>query len=226
MVVKVLGNDDVRPGHGHRGIGAGAQAQLDVRTSRQPRDARINADDMRPTLHEVDDRVPEHAGVIALEGSFAPHNNHLRSDVLRIVVSAFEAGSKVHFRIERANGHRGRHHSGLIAGETGETTSKVRRFENAQDVILLKHAVATRSHEHGKCFPAVLCSKLAPLRDDKVNGFVPADALPCVLAAIFASTLHGINHAARVVDVVLESNASRTETAVRDRVVLVTFHVV
>ena len=60
--------------------------------------------------------------------------------------------------------------------------------------------------------------------DDQIRGLIPADALPLILAAVLAGTLHGIQDTVRMIDGFLQRQAPRAKPTLGQLVVWVTFH--
>ena len=90
VVVEVLGDDDVQKAHADSSVGAGAQLQVVFRVRTEPGQTRVDGDDLRTALHDIDDAVAEEAVGARVERVLAPHHDVLRANPARIVVAIGE----------------------------------------------------------------------------------------------------------------------------------------
>ena len=88
MVVKIFVENDPQPCHGHGGIGARTHAQMNLRTRREPINARINANHLGTALHQVNHRMAEQTIAIRCKRHLAPHDHYFRHAISRVIVGA------------------------------------------------------------------------------------------------------------------------------------------
>ena len=227
VIVEVLGDDDVQKAHADSSIGAGAQLQVILRVRTEPGQARVHGDDLRAALHDVDDAVAEEAVGARVERVLAPHHDVLRANPARIVVAIGEELRRVDFRHagaqEVVHDGRARAVARLARERVGRCT--VRRVHDSRAVHRgVKRGLATRARQREDALGTVVFLKTTDLLLEQIVGLVPRNLLPCILAAILAGTLHGAQQAVLVVDDLVERDASRAQTALRDRMARVALH--
>ena len=228
VIVEVLVDDDGQPRHGECGVGAGAHPQMHLCARGQPVHTRVDADELRTALHEIDDRMAPQPVAVRRERHLAPHDDDLRHPVHGVVVGSLQAAGVVHLGIVSAQHVRAGHGARLVAGIARLGVAGVRRAEHGLRHVGHQDAArAPRAREHGHALGAVGVAEVVALLLDQGIGLIPCDALPLVvLAAVLRIALHRIDHAARVVHVVLERQAPGAQAALRDGVVLVALHMV
>ena len=200
VVEQVLLDDDVLEGQRHGAVGARTDAQPHVGLGAEPRERRVDDDELRAQLHEVDDPVTQEAVGVRTQRLVAPDDD----DFGQLPVGV-EVAQRMQLRAVE---------DGLLAalhGRGGRARQVARRAgEEAQGEVRAAEAgvaqkrdlpdgVAARALHGDDRFGAVVGPDGAHLRLDLVVGLVPRDALPLVLAAL-AGTAHRVLHAVGVVD--------------------------
>ena len=198
------------------------------RTGREPVDARVDANDLRTALHEVDDGMAEQAVAVGGERHLAPHDHDLGNLVHGVVIRALEAACIVHLGIVGAEHVRTAHRTRLVAGITGLRVAGVRRAEHGLGKVGNQDAAGTAgAGQDGDALDAIIGFHLVTPVLDGGECLVPRDALPLVgQATVFLRALHRVDDAAGVVHVVLQSGAPGAQTTLGDGVVLVALDVV
>ena len=227
VVVEVLGDDDVQKAHADGGVGAGAQLQVVFRVRSEPGQTRVDGDNLRAALHDVDDAVAEEAVGARVERVLAPHHDVLRANPARVVVAIREELRGVDFghACTQQVVHDGcaRAVARLARERIGRCT--VRRVHDCRSVHRgIKSRLAARARQREDALGAVILLEAANLLLEQIVGLIPRDFLPRILAAILAGALHGAQQAVLMVDDLVERDASRAQTALRDRMARVALH--
>ena len=221
VVVEVLVNDDLDHRKGERGVGAGAQLQMDVSVSSQPGDARLDGDELAAELHGVGDPMAHEEVRVGDGGVAAPNDGALRARPLGIVVAQRgelrEVGDQ-----HAAVGHDHERQAGEVARGAGEEAVLVRAAERVRHTADLPLVVASGAAQAVDGVAAVGHRDAAEFLVAGFKRFVPRDALPLVLATL-ASALHRVENAVGVELDLLESEAARAEGAAVVRIVRVAF---
>ena len=194
VIVEVLGDDDVQKAHADCGVGARAQLQMVFRVRTEPGQARVDGDDFRAALHDVDDAVAEEPIGARVERIFAPHHDVLRANPARIVIAVGEKLRGVDFghACTQQVVHDGsaRAVACLARERVGRCT--VWRVHDGRTIHRgVKRRLATRARQREDALGAVVLLEAANLLLEQIVGLIPRDFLPRVLAAIFAGALHG-----------------------------------
>ena len=225
MVVEILVDDDVEHRHEQSRVGAGAQAQVVLCAGGDPVGTRVDGDELRAALHEVDDRVAEEAVGVRRQRVLADEHDDLGNLELGVVVGALEAACEVDFGIHGTQNVGGSRHAGQVARVAGLGVAVVRGCEHGCRIGHERAALTAGAGPNSHGGRAVLAGDALPLGLDEVERLVPGDALPLVgLAAELRIALHRILDAVLVVDVVLQGQAANAQTALGDRLVLVAFN--
>ena len=227
MVVEVLGDDDVQKAHADSSVGARAQLQVVFRVRAEPGQTRVDGNDLRTALHDIDDAVAKESVGARVERVLAPHHDVLRANPARIVVAIGEELRGVDFghACTQQVVHDGsaRAVARLARERIGRCT--VRCVHDSRAVHRgIKRRLATRTRQREDALGTVVLLEAANLLLEQIVGLIPRDFLPRILAAIFAGTLHGAQQTVLVVDDLVERDASRAQTALRDRMARVAFH--
>ena len=185
IVVKLLLDDDVRPGQCQGTVGAGAQVLPVVGFLAHVGHAGVDAD-----VH-VGARRHVHGGaagvvVVGQLGRAAPLHVHLR------------ARDGFHPRHGELRHHGGGEVARAFADLPG--LHVVRRFQHVlQDGLRVHAPDARRAHLAGDSLAAVLGFDVQEVVHDGLHGLVPRDTLPAGLLALRVRALHGIVQAVGVV---------------------------
>ena len=119
VVHQVLVDDGVEHGDAERAVGAGTHLQPDFGLGAQPRQTRVDGDDLRAHLHALDDPVPNEAVGVGLQRLVAPHHDDVGAAERGVGVAQL-----VRFRhVDDGHlAHLGRRadHARQVAGEPGE----------------------------------------------------------------------------------------------------------
>ena len=224
MIVEIFGDDDVQHRHTERRICTRTQAKVPVGARRHPVDARVDTHELRAAAHHVDGGVTEQTVTVRRQRLLAPKNDELRKLEHGVVVAAGQAACIIHLGIRGAKDIRGTRNARNIARITRLSVAIVRSADRGMS-IRGKHraALATGSAHDKDRFRTVGLLVIVNLLGKQIKGFIPRDALPFVLATIFASTLHRIEHSIGVVNEVAHSQATHAKSTVRDGMVLITF---
>ena len=228
MVVQVLGNDDVQPGARQRRVGSGPQLQMIGRTRAPPGEARVDGDDARPHLHALHQPVAYVAVGVRGERLVAPHDDHLGRAVGGIGVAQLVRHGGVGYG-EVAQGRHGTADARHVAGEPGEEQrGDVRRLQGglAEQGHQPVDVAARAMHAHDGLGAVFLADGL-DLFFYEVVRLVPRDALELRrVAAVFARTLHGVQHPVGVVHDFGQIQAAHAQLAVREGAQGIALHMV
>ena len=227
VIVEVLGDDDVQKAHADSSVGAGAQLQVVFRVRAEPGQTRVDGDDLRTALHDIDDAVAKESVGARVERVLAPHHDVLRANPARIVVAIREELRGVDFghACTQQVVHDGsaRAVARLARERIGRCT--VRRVHDSRAVHRgIKRRLAARARQREDALGTVVLLEAANLLLEQIVGLIPRDFLPRILAAILAGALHGAQQAVLMVDDLVERDASRAQTALRDRMARVALH--
>ena len=223
MIVKILVDDNPQPSHSHCRVGTRTNTQMNFSARRKPVDARINGNQLSATFHQVDNSMTEQAVTVGGKRHLTPHNHDLGHMVCRIVERAFQTACIVHFRIIRTKHVRTGHGTRLIASIAGLGVACIRRAQNSLSHIGNKNAArTTRAREHCHAFRTICIAEIVTFLFHNGKSLIPRDTLPLVgHAAELRVALHGVDNAARVVDIILQSQATCAQTTLGNGVVLV-----
>ena len=223
VVVEVLLDEDVRHGHGQGGVGAGAHAQPHLGAGGQPREGRVDGDHLGTALHAVDDPMAEEVVGVGNNSVAAPVHDDLRTAPLGtfLVVAILELLRHIGDHEVAVHGS----HGGRTRAEArvackiahGEVRGAERRMCQIGDLVAVVAAGADVADDG---LGTVVLPDGADLLLDDVEGLVPADLLPLVLAAL-AGALHGMAQARRVVDELRHFEAAHAQRALVKRVLRV-----
>ena len=213
LVIELLVADDLQHGHGECSVSAGADAQpVLASASREPGELRVDDGNLHAALHEVQDPMAVEAVSVGVEGLMAPHDAVLGHRVAGIVIALGQKLRAVHNAgaAEHARHGRDARQVAGVASEVGDAL--VRRAHarvQARDLV----NIAARALAHSDFVGAVGVGDLLELLDDDVVGLIPGDFDELVLAAIFLRTLHRVQKAVFMVDVVGDAKATAAKTA-------------
>ncbi len=217
---------DVDPGHGHGGVGARLHLQHYLRAGAKPRHARVDADELRAELaHHFDDGVAIHAVRVGAKGFLAPQHHDLGRHEFVMLVPVGELLGVVDFGIAAAQHERRVGNARTITRPTGLGVHRVRGAEDQVGplgVPVVRLAAGAAEDRDG--LGAVLLDDLVGGVRHQVGGLVPRAAFPLVKPAVFLRALHGMDDAVRMVDVLGQSQASRAQRALGDRVFRIALH--
>ena len=222
VVVEVFGDDDVEHGHAERRVGAGAQLQMDVGARGQPGHARIDDNQARAAAHGVHDRMSEKAVRVGLERRLAPDHEHLGLVIALVIPAPGQRTSVVPLGVGRAADVGDGGQARRVAGVAGLRVAEVRGAEAHGAVRGEGAALAPGAGKDHDGLAPILAGDAVVLAFDDVEGLVPGNLLPGIgVASFLRITLHRVQQARRIVDVVFERDASRAQAALGHRVVLV-----
>ena len=222
VVVQVFLDDDVDHCHAQRGVGAGAQLDVQVCASRQPGDARVDDDQTGAAAHGVNHGMAEEAVRVGLERSLAPNDQDLGQVIALVFPTAGQSACVVPLGIRRAGDVGDGAQTRRVARIAGLAVAEVRRAEAHRAVRTERAALAAGACEDDDALTAIGLGDAVILSLDDVEGLFPAALLPRIsVTAILRVTLHGMDDTCGVVDVILQGDAPGAQTALGDRVVLV-----
>ena len=225
MVDKVFLGHDVDPGHGQRGVGAGTHLQHLFRTGAYPRDARVDADELRAELaHHLHDGVAVQAVGVAAQGLLAPQHDDLGRHPAFMVVAVVELLRIVDLGIAAADHERRVGHARPVARPAGLRVDGIGRAEHEVGPLRIPVVrLAARATEHADGLGAVLLRDLQGGVSHQIGRLVPRTLLPLVQATVFAGALHRVDDAVGMVDVLRQRQAARTQRTLGDGVLGVAF---
>ena len=169
--------------------------------------------------------MAEQAVAVGRQRLLAPEHDELRQRERRIVVAAGQSAGVVHLGVGRAQHVGGAGHARNVARVARLRVACVRRAERRMSVCRQHGAALAASAAHEQDgLGAIGLLVVSNLLRNQVECLVPRDALPFVLAAVLAGALHRVAHAVGVVHVVGDRQAPYAQASVRDRMVLVAFH--
>ena len=223
LVVELFLDDVLAHGESEHRVGAGAQLQPQVGASGQPGQARVNDDELRATLHAVDDPVAQIAVSVRDQRVVAPDEDVLRGDPLGVVVTIGELHREVGAGVAA--------HDGVGSSDARNVASiagmEIRILNGAESIA--QACVDRRGHAAGAGreddrLAAELVTDLRELLIDDVVGLFPRDAGPLIrFAAIFGVALHRVEQTIGMVDGLGNVEAAHAETTLVVRVLLVAF---
>ena len=223
VIEQVLVDDDVEHSKREGGVGSRADGELNCCLVAKPGHARVDADDFHAALHEVHNPVAVEAVGIGDEGVIAPENHHLRRSVIGVIVAIDE--------LLRAVAHpestRRRVHSGnarKVAGKAGKREAVVRASVRPCKARNPRSDISTRTLKEEDGFSTVAFLQVNKMRLDLIEGLIPRDALPFVLAPVLRVALHGVGESLLAVNHLRKVEAPYAKTALVEGVFLVAFH--
>ena len=191
----------------------------------EPIRTRIDHDQTRAAAHEVDDRVPEKPIRIRRQRLLAPYHDALRHLVLRVIVAPGQPSRIVYLGVCRPEQVRRSRHAGHVARVPRLRIAIVRRAEHPAPERCHGAALAPGAREAHDGLAPVLLRDAIVFALNEGERLIPADLLPRIrVAALLGVSLHGMQDAARVVDVILQGEAANAQAPLRHRVVLIPFH--
>ena len=194
VVDEVLAHDDVEPCQGDAAVGAGMGLQPVFGACAPPGQHRVDGDDLRPHLHAHVQPVSQIPVAVGLQRLVAPHHQD-------VGVLPFGVGVAVGQRLGRvddgivaqgAGGAADARHVAPPAGEVdaADVGGAEARARNEGD-LPVDVASGAVSHQDGLAAQALVVDLFLDVGGDHVDGLIPRDALPLVLAAL-ARALHGV----------------------------------
>ena len=194
MVIEVFVNDDVHHAKSQRRISTRTQAQPVFGTAANPGELRIDADKLTTTLHSLDNPMPEECIRIAYDRIRAPEDDAPGNLPILILLIAPIAELR-HIRNPLvAHNHIAQRRTRQHAAITREEAQGEIRTTEVRVLIMgdnLRNIAPGTNHRDDGLRSALFLELTNVLLDDFV-GLVPANALPGILAALIARTLHGI----------------------------------
>ena len=98
VIIQAFADDDIQKAQANSGIGTRTKLQMELRMGSKPRYARVDNDDLRATLNQVDNAGTEEAIGAGIQRVFAPDHDVFRNNVARMIVAIFPVLSGVDFR--------------------------------------------------------------------------------------------------------------------------------
>ena len=213
LILQVVLDDVVAQGHRYRGIGAGAQLKEHIGLACEPRELRVDGDELRSALHGLHHPVAERAVGVGNDGVVAPDEDVLGRFPPRIVVA--EGGVlRIVGDEQAARFQRGAETARRVAGDAREEArSVIRRAEVAGHQRTVSVDVAAGSLGDPDGLGPVRVDDLAHFLQDDLGRLIPGNALERIFAAVFASAFHGVEQTVGVVEHLLVGKASRAEAS-------------
>ena len=223
VIVQIFVDHDVEPGAGQRAVRARTNLQEVLCTGAPPGQARVDGDDLRTHLHALRQPVANVAVGVRFQRLVSPDHDDAGRHELRIGVAVFVAFGGVGNQVVAYGGERPEQ-ARQIACEAGESErGDVRRLQSAVAEVGHRPGVAASAVDEQDGVAAVLVPHLAHLALADVEGLVPADAFPLVLAA-FAYALHGILQPVGIVHRFGHVKATDAQLAIDERAERISLH--
>ncbi|EHL08607.1 hypothetical protein HMPREF0322_00700 [Desulfitobacterium hafniense DP7] len=225
MVIEIFGNNHIEHGHSQGGIGAGAEAQMNIRPAGQPVDPGIDHDQAGAPLHQIDHRMPEEAVAVGFQRRLAPENQNLRHLIFRIIIAPGQAAGIIDLRISYAQ-HIGRSGQARnIAGITGLGVGVVGSAQHHGTIRIESTALPSGAGKENNAFTTILGGDLTVVLFNNVDGLIPGTAFPFIrLTPVLAFPLHGVGDPAFVVNIVFQADTADAKASLGDRVVFIPLH--
>ena len=168
--------------------------------------------------------MPEHPIAVRRQWILAPEHEQLGHLERRVVITAVKTAGIVHLGIGGAQHVRRAGNARDVARVTAERLGCIRRTDSSLSICRQhRTALATGSTLHEDGLGPVVLFEVRDLLGKQIECLVPCNALPLVLAAVFARPLHRIEDAVGIVNVVAHRQAAHAQATARDGMVLVTF---
>ena len=189
---------------------------------RHPRDLRVDDHELHAALHEVDDPVTEQAVGVGHERIVAPDEHRLGRLVLGVFVAVGELLRAVGDP-KRAGLREAADDAGKVAGDAGQRERVVGRAHRGGEARDVGGDVAPRAVSREDGLGAVGVGDFLERGVDEIVRFLPADALPHVLAAILRVALHGVAQPVLMMRHVGNGKAPHAQAAFRKGILGVAF---
>ena len=189
---------------------------------REPGYLRIDGDDFHAALHEVDHPVAIEAFDVRLQRVVSPDEHDFRHFVVGVIVALGELlGGVGNPRRARGGRHAGdARQIACLPGKEARVVGATERPAQTRDVGSNVAPSALREHDR---LGAVLLLHVHELLGDEVVRLIPCDALPFILAAVFASALHRVEQAIFVIGHLGCVNAAHAQASLGPRIFRVAF---
>ena len=224
MVILVILEHEVHDAESHSGVGLRTDLDVDVAImGANPGDARVDRDDVRTTLHHVDEAVTEETVAVGGQRLLAPNHYPLGEGVARVVVRTGQMACIVELRIASAEDVVGDGATRTVAGPTRLRVAAVGRLQDGErQSVVVNASLTAGATEADDGLMTVGLPEVTDLVDDRLDGLVPRDTLPLIFTTILNRTLHRVDDAVRMMRVLAESEVQRIDATQGNRVVVVT----